>query len=415
MSRPRVLLLLTFLGLGATTWSTWVHYQLLQSPEITSACDISATVSCSEAYRSEYGTLAGVPVALLGVCWFAGVLLLQLGSRVAGVPAREHVTMYLFAVGLPALAFSAYLAYASWFVLKVICLLCLTTYIAVAGIVLIAGMSTRLSMSSFSERLLRDVRAAKARPIAMAVALLFVVSAVGLLGFFPKEPGLSAAFPAPARATGELPAPGSPDGAGAPMTASEQDNVQAQLQQYLDTQPRRMIPVDAVGAAVVVVKFNDYQCPPCKQTFELYKPIKQKWEQQAPGRVKFVTKDFPLEGECNANAPRGVHVLACEAASAVRMARRNNKAEPLEDWLFANQGSLTLDGLKKAVRDIGGVADFDAQYPRVLNDVKVDTSLGGFLGVQSTPTFFINGVQVPNLQPQLLDAAIAYELKKAAK
>jgi protein-disulfide isomerase len=50
----------------------------------------------------------------------------------------------------------------------------------------------------------------------------------------------------------------------------------------------------------------------------------------------------------------------------------------------------------------------------VLNDVKVDTSLGGFLGVHSTPTFFINGVQIPSLQPQLLDAAIAYELKKAS-
>jgi protein-disulfide isomerase len=172
-----------------------------------------------------------------------------------------------------------------------------------------------------------------------------------------------------------------------------------------------MIPVD-VRADVVVVKFNDYQCPPCGQTYALYKPLKQKWDREAPGRVKFVTKDFPLEPECNASVPRGVHQYACEAAAAVRMARRNNKAEPLEDWIFANQATLSIEGLKKAVRDIGGVADFDAQYPRVLNDVKIDTSLGSFLGVGSTPTFFINGVQMPDVRPAVMDAAIASELRR---
>ena len=60
--------------------------------------------------------------------------------------------------------------------------------------------------------------------------------------------------------------------------------------------------------------------------------------------MKFVTKDYPLEPECNANVPQTVHPFACEAAAAVRMARRNNKAEPLEDWIFANQATLTPRG-----------------------------------------------------------------------
>ena len=123
----------------------------------------------------------------------------------------------------------------------------------------------------------------------------------------------------------------------------------------MNTATRRMIPVDAAGAAVVVVKFNDYQCPPCGATFQAFKPLKAKWDKEAPGKVKFVTKDYPLEPECNANIPNNVHAHACEAAAAVRMARKTGKAEALEDWLFANQPTLTLDGLKKAVRDIGGV------------------------------------------------------------
>ncbi len=104
-----------------------------------------------------------------------------------------------------------------------------------------------------------------------------------------------------------------------------------------------------------------------------------------------MTKDFPLEPECNASIKGGVHQLACEAAAAVRMARANGKSDALEDWIFANQPGLTLDGLKKAVLDIGGVKDFDKQYPTVLTDVKGDTALGGLLGVNQTPTFYLNG------------------------
>ena len=99
--------------------------------------------------------------------------------------------------------------------------------------------------------------------------------------------------------------------------------------------------VPADGAAVVVVKFNDYQCPPCRQTYMEYKPIFAKWEKQAPGKVKFMTKDFALERECNAAVSSDVHPAACEAAVAVRLAREKGKAEAMEEWIFANQPALT--------------------------------------------------------------------------
>ena len=79
----------------------------------------------------------------------------------------------------------------------------------------------------------------------------------------------------------------------------------SQLDAFMDSAPRRMIPVDAPGAAVVVVKFNDYQCPPCGNTFQAYKPLKAKWDKEAPGKVKFVTKDFPLEGGVQRRHPAG--------------------------------------------------------------------------------------------------------------
>jgi uncharacterized membrane protein/protein-disulfide isomerase len=412
-ARSRALLLLTLIGLVATSWSTWVHYRLLQDATIVSACDISATVSCSDAYRSAYGTLFGVPVAIFGLCWFVGILLLQIGAR-GGTPAATNVESYVFALAVPALAFSAWLAYASWFVLHVLCLLCLATYIAVAGVFLVTGFATRFSMSTLFERLTRDLNALKARPAAIAVAALFLAGTVGLFGFFPKEGG-AAAGPIVPTPTGTSAAGTSPSSTSAPPAeaAPAQAPDEAAVAQYLASRRKVNMMGDTGGAAVVIVKFNDYQCPPCGQTYAMYKPIKEEWEKKAPGKVKFITRDYPLEPECNAKVTQTIHPIACEAAAAVRMARAKGKADALEDWIFANQPTVTLDGLKQAVRDIGGVTDFDAQYPRVLNDVKVDSSLGGFYGVTSTPTFFVNGMHIEALRKEGMDAVIAYELKRA--
>jgi protein-disulfide isomerase len=260
-----------------------------------------------------------------------------------------------------------------------------------------------------------------ARPVALAVLLLFVLGAASALAYFPREGGsgpgpYSSAATAAGGATGTGSASdGQGQAAAGAQTAASNDSPEVQqLERYLDSSPKAMIPVD-VSAPVIIVKFNDYQCPPCKQTYDLYKPLHEKWDREAPGKVKWVIKNFPLEPECNATVQRQVHQFACEAAAGVLMAKQHNKGEALEDWIFANQPTLTLESLKQAIRDIGAVSDYDTQYPRVLGDIKADAQLGGLLGVGSTPTFFFNGVKIPPQAPDVMDALIAYALKKATK
>ena len=400
-SRTTLLLAFTLLGLGAASAATWVHAELVLHPDLSSVCDVSATVNCTQAYSSEYGKLGGVPVAVLGVVFFGALLALQASARLFGVPDPAHVGAYVFLLSVPGVAFAAYLAVASWAVLHVVCLLCVTIDVATLGVCVIGALMTRFPFASIPARLGRDLKALAARPAALALAGVFALGALALVAGFPH------AAAEPVFAAGAVPEFTAPAPEAEPMPQ------QAQLDAYLDSAPRRMIPVDAPGAAVVIVKFNDYQCPPCGQTFAAFKPLKAKWDKAAPGKVKFVTKDFPLDTECNSAIQQGMHPLACEAAAAVRMARKNGKAEALEDWLFANQPTLTLDGLKNAVRSIGGVADFEAQYPKILPDVKTDTALGGFLGVRSTPTFFVNGIQMPDHRVEIMDGAIVHELRKA--
>ncbi len=110
-----------------------------------SFCDVNSTLNCTEAYTSRFGAFGGVPVALFGLLFFAGRAgadraLLAVAGRVAqsaGLSFSLSSTIGLAAV--------LYLAYASYFILNVVCLLCAGTYVAVIGLFLLSGSATTVS------------------------------------------------------------------------------------------------------------------------------------------------------------------------------------------------------------------------------------------------------------------------------
>src|SRR5687768_13465399 len=139
LRQRNLLMAFAALGLGASIISSYVHYQLLTAPSYNSFCDVNPTVSCTQAYLSQYGSIMGVPVALGGVIFFAIVALL---AGVAGrptSPARENAAGYIFALSTVGLAFALYLAWASYFVLKVFCILCAITYVSVIALFIVSG------------------------------------------------------------------------------------------------------------------------------------------------------------------------------------------------------------------------------------------------------------------------------------
>jgi protein-disulfide isomerase len=111
-----------------------------------------------------------------------------------------------------------------------------------------------------------------------------------------------------------------------------------------------------------------------------------------------------------------MHPASCEAAVAARLARLKGRGDVMEEWLYTNHAALTPASVRQAARDIGGVTDFDAQYPTVLNSVKSDIALATVLGITKTPTYFINGVRIEGgLPPAYLEMFLQMELKKAGK
>jgi uncharacterized membrane protein len=394
----RLVLLFALLGLVAASTSLYVHFRLLTRPAYTSFCDVNATISCTQAYLSPYGSIRGVPVALLGVVWFVFALLLAVADKWGSAAMRESLSAYLFACSTVALAAILYFAYAAFFVLKVVCVLCLLTYAAVIGLFLVAGLSTAVPMISIPRRLVRDAGALVRKPLAIGIMLLFVAGAGSAVAFFPREPV-------------RAPEPGLP-----PAADNAQD-LRAEFEKYWESFPREVVPVPSGGAAVLIVKFTDFQCPLCATTFKDHKSILAKYDAQVPGMVRLVSKMFPLQPECNVTVLRPFHTAACDAAAAWIMSRSKGRAEAMEDWLYTNQAMLSPAMVREGARTVGMVPDYAVEYRRVLEEIKADVALARLLNINSTPTFFVNGVRIlgGGLAPQYFDMAIAYELRKAGK
>jgi protein-disulfide isomerase len=385
------------LGLGASTAAAYVHYRVLADPTYLSFCDVSATFSCTQVYSSRFGSWQGISVAVFGTIWFTLATLLSVAGLTARPAVRESVPAYLFAGSTLGLAVILYLGYASFVVLKLVCVLCLITYAAVIGLFIVSGAATSIPMLSLPRRAAADFKVLASNPLAIALALLFVGGAGSVLAFFPRE-GAAVADAVSASQTG----------------AAEQARASAELERFMASSVRLPLIVPTEGAKVLVVKFNDYQCPACGQSYAAYKPILEKYAKSNPGEVRVVLKDYPLNPQCNANLTTMLHPGACDAAVAVRLARLNNRAEAMEEWLYGNQATLTPESVRKAAREIGQVTDFEAKYASTLEAVKADIAYGKQLAVRSTPTFFINGVKVEGaMAPQFFDQAIAYELQHA--
>ncbi len=147
-----------------------------------------------------------------------------------------------------------------------------------------------------------------------------------------------------------------------------------------------------VGSPVNFVEYGDFQCPACGAYYPLVKQALKAYGD----KIKFTFKNFPLSQHKNADI----------ASRAGESAREQGKFMEMYDMLYTNQEkwaesttardtfigyakTLNLD-LTKFQKDI----DSDAIESRVRNDYQEGVSLG----VNSTPTFFVNGRQIQNPQ-----------------
>jgi uncharacterized membrane protein/protein-disulfide isomerase len=394
------LLVFSLLALAASIAALYVHYQLTVDPGYTSFCDVNATVSCEQVLESAYGRVFGIPVAAGGAIWAGLVLLLSLyGMRQPESDTAGRAAGYVFILSTLGLAAVFYFAYTSFFVLRQACPLCLTMYVSVVGTFVLSAAAAG-SLKDLPRRVAGDLAGLRTSPTAATLAAVWFVASLGLIIFFPHQQTLSAESQTQDAAVAD--------------TEKLDANQQKEWHEWLDSQMPVSEPsvLPANGVKVLVVKFNDYECPACRQAYYAYNSIFLKYEKQYPGAFKFENHDYPLEIECGFG---GQHTFACEAAVAMRIAREKGKNSELEEYYFRTQDQFSRDHIKDGLKMITGVGgdEYESRYAKLIPEIHAEAAIGNKLGVTGTPTFFINGIKVPGLRPNYFDDAIGYLLQKA--
>lgn len=153
----------------------------------------------------------------------------------------------------------------------------------------------------------------------------------------------------------------------------------------------------AQGAKVTLVEFGDFQCPACGA----YEPIVRELQKNNPDTLQIVFRHFPLTQ---------IHPNALLSAKASEAAGAQGKFWEMHDMLYDKQSEWS--GALNA-RDIfmnyATTLGLDlALFTQVLDNKEVEDKIlaeykeGIKLGVQGTPTFFVNGEKITN--PQSIDA-----------
>ena len=143
---------------------------------------------------------------------------------------------------------------------------------------------------------------------------------------------------------------------------------------------------DKGSTDVTFVEFLDFECEACRAAYPIVEQLREKYGD----RVTFVARYFPLPGHFNSgraaraveSAARQGKFLEMYSKMYETQAEWGEKQEPLDD-LFRNFAvELGLD-----------MTTYDADYSsaEVASRVQRDVNDGTALGLQGTPTFYLDG------------------------
>ena len=153
-------------------------------------------------------------------------------------------------------------------------------------------------------------------------------------------------------------------------------------------------------APVTIVEFTDYQCPSCAAT----QPTLERLVKEYGDQVRLVARDFPLSQ----------HTDALKAAEAAEAAREQGKYWEYAAILMRNQTALSPAKLKDYASEISldrEMFDRALESGKFAAQIQRDIEDGTKLGIEGTPTVFINGRRVSDRSYDALKANIEAALK----
>ncbi|MCX6778822.1 MAG: thioredoxin domain-containing protein [Candidatus Magasanikbacteria bacterium] len=150
------------------------------------------------------------------------------------------------------------------------------------------------------------------------------------------------------------------------------------------------------NAKVTIVEFADYQCSHCAETNQTLKDILNKYPQE----VRLVWKDFPFLQPIE---------VTWQAHMAARCAGKQNKFWEFHDLLFENQNNLGTKQFSEMAKLLNlNISSFETCLNNEETRPLVEKSFkeGQDIGVDGTPTFYINGGKINNLSIEVVEGLI---------
>jgi protein-disulfide isomerase/uncharacterized membrane protein len=410
---------------------------------VNQACGDGQTSGCEEVARSSWSSFAGLPVAAYGLAFYLSLSLLLALALLAPADLRDPLAVVVVAALALGLLVDLVLLGVQAVAIHAYCRLCILTYL----------LSAAAFLTLFPARLaLRGLGAAAARPEGRLAAAGWVLGTLAVAGAVLASnatlaaraahrqatllgaPLPVAASPAPAAApaaaiaapAAAAPPPAasssaSPEASSEPQDAKYWQERAQKLQATLDD-PRKLeayfsekaqreyetanpVSIDLrnapakgpANAPVTVVEYSDFMCPFCRN---LGMALSQ-FVPQAGGRVVVYFKNFPLDKTCNERLPGSTHPGSCNLALGGLCAEYQGKFDAYHDRVF----SAELHNPQPAdVVRLAGEAGLNAAAvqgclddPKTKADLAAQVAEGNRLGVDSTPTLYINGKKLPRI------------------
>lgn len=143
-------------------------------------------------------------------------------------------------------------------------------------------------------------------------------------------------------------------------------------------------------AKITVVEYSDFQCPYCKSASDAIPNLIEEYK----GKIKLVFKQFPL--------PNHNWAKPASIASLCAYEQDNDKFWKYHDLIFASQRDITLANSKEKFKEFAKKSDLNEdEFNKCLSSktiaekVEAEINEGRGVGVNSTPTFIVDGLIIP--------------------
>ena len=363
------LLLLSVLGICVSCYLVYHHENIVGGYNVgQSFCNIGGHFNCDDVARSKYSSLFGIPVACFGLVYFLIVFSVSFFIKEKNENALRFIGVGSYLALIPSLILFAISAIQ----IQKFCLFCILLDLIILCIVVLTHAYVKIFTYADIEDFFKSLK------------IYFYLSAPVIIVFSFVLPWMFRNFI---------------------LESAVKEAVIKNIYNSWNESPAIDLALNLTGdsmqkdfylgtdtAKLTLVEFSDFECPFCMLAAKQVKKIAARW----PNEVRVVFKNFPLDKMCNLRFEQAPHQFACQAAVMARCAGQEAESNfwQFHDRLFAIE-DWSLENLIKVSNDFNALQiDSCLKEGSALSRVRADSELGNQIGINSTPSFFINNKRV---------------------